>query len=318
MTKHKNPFGPKGWTPDRLGDLGGKTFLITGANSGTGFQAARTFLKAGARVVMLNRSIEKSQAAIATLKEEFGPHVDVRFVRTDLASLSSVREAADEVRSTVPRIDALICNAAIAQVPTQQFTADGFESMLGTNHYGHFLLCGLLFPRIERSGGRIVVVSSLGYNMGIKTIQFDDMNWDENYHQNKTYSQSKLAQMMFAYELQDRLAAAGKTNVEVYVCHPGASRTSLITTSGNLLTRVMFRLMSLSPMVQSAENGSWPQVMCATETGLKQRALHGPTGRMEMVGPVGQGTLHPHAYGKPVMSRLWTLSENETGFTWNL
>lgn len=311
-------FGPKGWTPERLGNLHGKTFLITGANAGAGFQAARTLLKKNAKVVMLNRSAEKSQAAVADLKKEFGTAADVSFIRMDLSVLASVREAAAEVLKTVPRIDALICNAAIAQVPTQKLTVDGFESMLGTNHYGHFLLCGLLFERIAVTKGRIVVVSSLGYNMGIKTIQFDDMNWDKNYHQNKTYSQSKLAQMMFAYELQDRLVDAGRTDVEVYVCHPGSSRTSLITTSGNLATRIMFGLMSLSPMVQSAEKGSWPEVMCATETGLEQRALYGPTGRMEFVGPVGKGTLHPHAHDKAVMTRLWDLSEKEVGFEWNL
>ncbi|PRY78961.1 NAD(P)-dependent dehydrogenase (short-subunit alcohol dehydrogenase family) [Yoonia maritima] len=311
-------FGSKGWTPERLGNLNGKTYLITGANAGAGFQAARTLLNKGAKVVMLNRSAQKSQAAVAELKNEFGASADVSFVRMDLASLSSVREAAAEVLKTAPQIDALICNAAIAQVPTQKLTEDGFESMLGTNHYGHFLLCGLLFERIEASKGRIVVVSSLGYNMGIKSIQLDDMNWDKNYHQNKTYSQSKLAQMMFAYELQDRLAAAGKSDVEVYVCHPGSSRTSLITTSGNLATRIMFRLMSLSPLVQSAEKGSWPEVMCATEEGLEQRALYGPTGRMEFVGPVGKGTLHPHAYDKAIMTKLWDISEKATGFNWRV
>lgn len=311
-------FGPGGWTPDRLGNLTGMTYAITGANAGAGFQAARTLLNKGGRVVMLNRSAAKSQPAVEALQEEFGSGADVRFIRMDLASFASVREAAAEVLKTVPQIDALICNAAIAQVPTQKFTTDGHESMLGTNHYGHFLLCGLLFERIAASKGRIVVVSSLGYNLGIKTIQFDDINWDRNYHQNKTYSQSKLAQMMFAYELQDRLVAAGRTDVEVYVCHPGSSRTSLITTSGNLVTRFLFGLMSLSPMVQSAEKGSWPEVMCATEDGLEQRALYGPTGRMEFVGPVGKGTLHPHAHDKPVMERLWDVSEKATGFAWEL
>ena len=178
-------FGPNGWTPERLGSLEGKTYLITGANSGTGFEATRTFLSKGARVVMLNRSAEKSNAAIANLKQEFGSDADVTFVRMDLADMASVRKAAAEVLDQVPRIDALICNAAIAQVPTQKFTVDGFESQLGTNHYGHFLLSGLLFERVEESKGRIVVVASLGYKMGIKTIQFDDMNWDKNYHQNK-------------------------------------------------------------------------------------------------------------------------------------
>ncbi|MFY0681202.1 MAG: SDR family oxidoreductase [Thalassovita sp.] len=313
----RTQFGPKGWLPERLGSLIGKTYLITGANAGAGFQAARTLLSKGAKVVMLNRSVEKSQSALAELKQEFGAEADVQFIHVDLAKLASVRAAASEVLQTVPRIDALICNAAIAQVPTQQLTIDGFESQLGTNHYGHFVLCGLLYPRIDQTAGRIVVVASLGYKMGIRTIQFDDMNWDKNYSANPVYSQSKLAQMMFAYELQDRIKAANG-QVQVYVCHPGSSATSLISTSGGLATRIAFYLMSLSPMVQSAEKGAYPEVMCATETGLDQRALYGPTGRMEWVGPVGQGTLEPHAYDKAVMVKLWDRSEAETGFDWPL
>ena len=310
-------FGPNGWSPDRLGPLAGKTYLITGANAGAGFQASRILLSKGAKVVMLNRSAEKSTVAIKDLKDEFGPRADVSFFRMDLAELASVRDAAAEVLGTVPRIDALICNAAIAQVPTRKRTVDGFESQLGTNHFGHFVLCGMLFDRIEETRGRIVVVASLGYKMGLRTIRFDDMNWDRNYSANPAYSQSKLAQMMFAYELQDRVKAVGK-NVEVYVCHPGSSATSLISTSGSLASRIVFGLMSLSPMVQSAERGAYPEVMCATEDGLQQRALYGPTGRMEWVGPVGKGTLEPHAYDKPVMARLWDRSEEETGFRWSL
>ncbi len=313
----KNQFGPQGWTPERLGSLAGKTYVITGANSGTGFEASRIFLSKGAKVVMLNRNPTKSTAAIENLKQEFGNDADVTFIRMDLAELDSVRKAAAEILEKVPYIDALICNAAIAQVPTQKFTKDGFESQLGTNHYGHFVLCGMLFDRIEASKGRIVVVASLGYKMGLRAIQFDDMNWDKNYNANSAYSQSKLAQMMFTYELQDRVRAA-KKNVELYVCHPGSSATSLISTSGSLTTRIVFRLLSLSPMVQSAEKGAYPEVMCATEDGLEQRALYGPTGRMEWVGPVGKGTLEPYAYDKAVMTKLWDRSEKETGYKWNL
>ncbi len=310
-------FGPDGWTPERIGSLAGKTYVITGTTSGTGFQATRILLSKGAKVVMLNRNPEKSATAIANLKEEFGEAADVTAFRMDLSNLASVRDAAQEVLKNVPQIDAIICNAAIAQVPKQQLTVDGFESQLGTNHYGHFLLCGLLFDRLAESRGRIVVVASLGYKMGLKTIQFDDMNWDKKYNANSAYSQSKLAQMMFAYELQDRARAAGK-GVEVYVCHPGSSATSLITTSGNLFMRFTFCLMTLSPIVQSAEKGSYPAIMCATEDGLEQRAFYGPTGKMEFVGPVGAGTLEPYAYDKDVMTRLWELSEKETGFNWSL
>jgi NAD(P)-dependent dehydrogenase (short-subunit alcohol dehydrogenase family) len=310
-------FGPAGWTPERLGSLVGKTYVITGGNAGAGFQASRILLSKGARVVMLNRNAGKSDAAVKDLKTEFGPEAEVGFVRMDLSELASVRAAAGEVLATVPRIDALICNAAIAQVPTRKLTVDGFESQLGTNHYGHFVLCGMLFDRVEESQGRIVVVASLGYNMGTRTIRFDDMNWDRNYSANPVYSQSKLAQMMFAYELQDRVRAAGKS-VDVYVCHPGASATSLIRTSGGFLTRVAWWLMTKSPMVQTAEKGAYPEVMCATEHGLEQRALYGPTGRMECVGPVGKGTLNPHAHDKAVMSRLWDVSEKATGFSWSV
>jgi len=310
-------FGPKGWTPEQLGSLAGKIFVITGANAGAGFQASRILLSKGAKVVMLNRNTDKSTAAIATLKQEFGSSADVTFIPMDLAVLDSVRQAAAEVLDKVPHIDALICNAAIAQVPTRRLTQDGFESQLGTNHYGHFVLCGGLFNRIEASQGRIVVVASLGYKMGLRTIQFDDINWDKNYSANPAYSQSKLAQMMFAYELQDRVNAANQT-IEVYVCHPGSSATSLIKTSGSLTTRLMFGLMSLSPMVQSAEKGAYPEVMCATQEGLEQRALYGPTGPMEWVGPVGKGTLESFAYDKSVMEKLWDRSEQETGFSWTV
>jgi len=313
---NKNQFGKKGWTPERLGSLKGKTFVITGANSGTGFEASKILLSKGAKVVMLNRNPKKSSDAIAALKQELGNNADVSFIRMDLAEQASVRKAAEEVLETVPRIDALICNGAIAQVPKQQFTVDGFESQLGVNHYGHFTLQGLLYPMIEKSKGRIVVVGSEGYKMGIKTIQFDDMNWDKNYHQNNTYCHSKLAQIMSVYELQDRLEKAGKTDVKVYACHPGSSATSLIKTSGNLMTRIMFGMMTLSPLVQTAEKGAYPELMCATEENLDQRGFYGPTGFMDFVGPVGDCVIAPHAVDKAVSKKLWDVTEKETGVTW--
>ncbi len=313
----KKKIGSKGWTPERIGSLNGKTYLITGANSGTGFEASKILLSKGAKVVMLNRNPKKSSDAIAALKQELGNNADVSFIRMDLAEMASVRKAAEEVLETVPRIDALICNGAIAQVPKQQITVDGFESQLGVNHYGHFLLQGLLYPRIEESKGRIVVVGSEGYKMGIKTIQFDDMNWDKNYHPNKVYSQSKLAQIMSVYELQDRIKKANK-DVKVYACHPGASATSLIKTSGSLMMRFTWFLMTLSPLVQSAEKGSYPELMCATEPNLDQKGFYGPTGRNYWAGPVGECELEPHAVNKPVAKKLWKLSEKETDCTWNL
>ena len=311
-----NRFGPKGWTPERLGPLEGKTYVITGANAGAGFQATRVFLSKDARVVMLNRSPEKSASAIEALKQEFGPDVDVSFVRMDLAVLDSVREAAAKVKARVSHIDALICNAAIAQVAKQEITVDGFESQLGVNHFGHFLLCGLLFERVEASGGRIVVVGSNAYKMGLKRIQFEDLNFDENYTAWNAYAQSKLAQMMFAYELQRRIQAAG-SSAQVQVCHPGASRTNLLKDTASRFNKILWAISS-RVIAQSAEKGSWPEVMCATEEGLDSEALYGPTKRAEMVGPIGECPLEDHVLDRDAAARLWELSEEKTASSWSL
>lgn len=313
-----NQFGKQGWTKDRIKDLSGKTFVITGTTSGTGFEATRILLSKGAKVLMLNRNPQKSENTMATLKREFGNDIDVLNITMDLAEQDSVKRGAEEVLKSVSQIDALMCNAAIAQVPSQKFTVDGFESQLGVNHYGNFLLQALLYPRIEESNGRIVVVGSMGYNLGIKTIQFDDMNWDKNYNPNSVYSQSKLAQIMCVYELQDRLKNAGKTNVKVYACHPGASRTSLIKTSGSLMTRFVWQLMKWSPFVQSAERGAYPELMCATEPDLDQSGFYGPTGRNYWTGPVGECKLEPHAKDKAVAKKLWEVSEEAIGLKWSI
>ncbi len=313
-----NQFGKNGWTPDRIENLNGKTFVITGTTSGTGFEAAKILLSKGAKLVMLNRNPQKSADTIATLKQELGNAIEVTAIKMDLSEQASVKEAAHEVLKTVSQIDALICNAAIAQVPKQTLTVDGWESQMGTNYFGNFTLQALLFPLIEKSKGRIVTVGSMGYDMGIKTIKFDDLNWNKEYTPNNAYSQSKLAQIMTIYELQDRLAAAGKTEVKAYACHPGSSRTNLINSSGSFMMKFIFNLMKLSPLTQSAEKGAYPQLMCATEPDLDQNGFYGPTGRNFWTGPVGAHKLEPHAKDKTVAKRLWELSEKETGVKWNI
>ncbi|WKT60447.1 SDR family oxidoreductase [Microbulbifer thermotolerans] len=307
-------FGPNGWTPERLSSLKGKTFVITGATAGAGFEATRVLLSKGTKVVMMNRNADKSAAAIARLKQELGTDAQVTFVQMDLAVLDSVREAAAKIMARVHRIDALICNAAIAQVARQEITVDGFESQLGVNHFGHFLLCGLLFERIEASGGRIVVVGSNAYKMGLKRIQFEDLNFDKKYTPWNAYAQSKLAQMMFAYELQRRVEAAGK-RTRVLVCHPGAARTNLLKDTAGPLQKALWAVLSL--LAQSAEKGAWPEVMCATEEGLEPAKLYGPT-RFEMVGPVGECPLEELALNREMAAKLWTLSEQKTSLRWAL
>jgi NAD(P)-dependent dehydrogenase (short-subunit alcohol dehydrogenase family) len=310
-------FGNKGWTPERIGSLKGKTYVITGTTSGTGFEAARILLSKGAKVVMLNRNAKKSTNTIDVLKQKLGNEIDVLAIKMDLSDQASVKKAAAEVLKKVDRIDALMCNGAIAQVPKRVIIENGWESQMGVNYFGHFTLQALLFPLIEKSKGRIVTVGSMGYNMGLKTINFDDMNWEKGYNANTAYSQSKLAQIMTIYELQDRLEKAGKTDVKAYACHPGSSRTSLISTSGSLTMKIIFGLMKLSPLTQPAENGAYPELMCATEENLDQKAFYGPTGRSNWVGPVGAHHLETHAKDKAVASRLWDHSEKETGVKWN-
>lgn len=316
MNPNDNPFGPAGWTPERLGDLTGKTYVITGANAGAGFEATRVLLSKGARVVMLNRNPAKSSAALEELKKEFGADARASFIQMDLAVLGSVRAAAAAVLEQHAQIDALICNAAIAQVAKQEITVDGFESQLGVNHLGHFLLCGLLFDRIEESQGRIVVVGSNAYKMGLKRIQFEDINFDKRYSAWNAYAQSKLAQMVFAYELERRAQAAGK-NVSVQVCHPGGSRTNLLNDTASAFNRIVWSISSRI-IAQSAEKGSWPEVMCATEEGLNPETLYGPTRRMDMVGPIGECRLEAHALDREMAARLWTLSEEKTSLRWSV
>lgn len=309
----KYKFPPKGWTPNRLGSLEGKTFLITGANSGTGFQAARTFLGKGAKVVMLNRNPDRTSVALDTLRKEFGADADVSFVRLDLGSLDSVREAASAILEQEPVIDALICNAAIAHMPVRELTPEGFEAHFGTNHLGHFLLCGLLFKRIDASAGRIVMVGSKGYKWGAKRIYFENLDLDGIYDPHNSYQQSKLAQVMFGYELQRRAQESGCQSI-VQVCHPGASRTSLLDDTAGLGLRLIWAVMSV--FAQSAEKGAWSQILCAAEKDVEENRMYAPT-RNEMVGPIDEVPIHSCALDTQAAAKLWAISEERTGLTWS-
>lgn len=310
----KYKYAPRGWNPDRLGSLEGKTYLITGANTGTGFQAARTFLGKGASVVMLNRNPDRTADALNTLKQEFGGEAKVTFIRTDLGSLESVRIAATEILETHARIDALICNAAIAHMPSQELTVDGLEAQFGTNHLGHFLLCGLLFDRIEDSAGRIVMVGSKGYKWGAKRIYFENLNLDGIYDPHNSYYQSKLAQVMFGYDLQRRAKAAGK-KIQIQICHPGASRTNLLNDTASLTLRMVWAVMSI--FAQSAEKGSWPETLCAAEEDVEDNKMYAPT-RNEMVGPIDEVPIDHCALDQAAAAKLWAISEEKAGLNWSL
>ena len=309
-----NVFGPKGWTPERVGDLKGKTFVITGANAGAGYEASKILLSKHASVVMLNRNEEKSRIAMNSLKAEING-ADIRFIRMDLADLASVRKAAERVNAEVPHIDAFISNAAIAQVAKRQLTKDGFENQFGINHLGHFLLTRLIFDRIVESKGRIVVVGSNGHKMGLKRIQFDDLHFKKNYGAHVAYCHSKFAQMMFAYELERRVKGAGLP-ISVHVCHPGMAKTTLAEEESAGITKLLLKIAS--PFAQSAERGAWPEILCATENDLKEAAYYGPTKRGEMMGPVGESTLETSVLDGNQARELWATSEKATGSDWKI
>ena len=310
-------FGPHGWTPDRIQDLTGKTYVITGTTSGTGYEAARILLSKGARVLMLNRNPQKAQETLTQLKA-LGLDKQAVNITMDLSEQLSVKEAASKVLNQTDRIDALICNAAIAQVPSRKLTREGWESQMGVNHFGHFTLQALLFPKLEKSMGRIVSVGSMGYDMGLKTIKFDDLNWAEGYTPNNAYSQSKLAQIMTSYELQRRLDESDNCTVKAYACHPGSSRTNLINASGTVMMKLIFGIMKRTSLTQPATNGAYPALMCATEPELDPEGFYGPTGRNFWVGPVGSHELKPHAKDLVLAKRLWERSIQETGVSWTL
>lgn len=308
-----NPFGAQGWTPERMQSVAGKTYVITGANAGAGYEATKLLAKHGAEVIMACRNEVKAKAAIESIRSEVAD-AKLAFVELDLESLKATRSGAERILAAAEKIDALVCNAAIAQVAKQEITADGFESQLGVNHYGHFLLCGLLYDRVKESQGRIVVVGSTGYAMGIKRIPFEDMNWDAKYNPMNAYCASKLAQMMFAYELQRRVNASDD-EVQVHVCHPGAARTELSKEEANLMTKIVFAIFS--PLAQSAEKGSWPEALCLVEDDLQPERFYGPTQRANMVGIIGETPLEEHVLDQEAAAQLWTVSEQATGLAWS-
>ena len=195
MADRVSKLGVFNWKPDRLPDLSGKNYLITGGNSGIGFEAAKMLGKAGANIGIACRSTKKGQEALKKLASSVKG--DLSLIKLDLADLASVKEAAKEAKKRYKSLDGLINNAGIMQTP-QLETADGFEMQLGTNHLGHFLWTGLLFDLVEKAEGRIVTVSSLAHKFG--QIYFDDLMLSDNYTPTRAYCQSKLANLMFSME----------------------------------------------------------------------------------------------------------------------
>lgn len=306
----------KNWTPERLADQTGKTFVITGANSGIGFQASKRLVNAGARVIMLCRNLEKANAAAGDLQRSASEAGTVDVVQMDLASLDSVRSAAASVLETAPKIDALINNAGIMFPPRRTATEDGFELQFGVNHLGHFLLTGLLKDRVIESEGRFVTVSSLAHKVGLRRIRFKDPNWESGYQAALAYGQSKLANAMFGYELNRRLEAAGSVS-RSFICHPGYSSTNLQSTGPGRFAALMMIPANLI-LAQSADRGGWPILLSATDPDAEGGAYYGPRQFREMRGAVGACNMIAPAKDKAAAAKLWALSEQAVDLSWSV
>ncbi|HSV66482.1 MAG TPA: oxidoreductase [Mycobacteriales bacterium] len=283
------------WTSADIPDQHGRTVVVTGANSGIGAVTARTLARAGALVILACRDTAKGERAAATMSGR----TEVR--RLDLADLSSVREFAEGVDGPV---DVLVNNAGVMAVP-RRTTADGFELQIGTNHLGPFALTGLLLGRIR---GRVVTVASSAHHIG--RIRLDDLNWERGrYRRWSVYGQSKLANLLFTYELQRRLAAVGSP-VEAMAAHPGYAATNLQSHTESIQDRIMSIGNRL--FAQSDEMGALPALYATTEPGLPGGSYVGPSRWMQTRG-------HPTIVGSSSTSRnvelagaLWDLSEELT------
>ena len=286
-------------------DQTGKTFFITGANTGLGFEATRALTRKGARVLMGCRSAEKAAAAETRIRDE-NPAADVSVVNIDLGDLASIAEAAQVVMQE-PRLDGLLNNAGI-MFPPKAFTKDGFESQLGVNHLGAFALTGHLLPKLEDTPhSRVVAVSSNGHKPG--KIHFDDLNAEKSYNKYRRYFQSKLANLMFTYELDRRLSAKGSGTIAV-AAHPGGSMTELGRHLG-LLYRVME--VPMSPFLNTAEAGAWPLLLAVSAPGVEGGQYFGPGTLGELKGPARQVKSTELSRDPDAAQRLWEISIEMTG-----
>lgn len=294
------------WTEQDIPDQSGRVAIVTGANTGLGFETARMLAERGATVVLAVRNVEKGRQAAGRISG------DVAVQALDLTSLDSIRSAAADLRATYPRIDLLINNAGVMYTPPQR-TADGFELQFGTNHLGHFALTGLLLDRLlPVPGSRVVTVSSTGHRIRA-AIHFDDLQWERSYSRVGAYGQSKLANLLFTYELQRRLAPYG-TTIAV-AAHPGVSNTELARNTPALLRLPITWLAPL--LTQDADMGALPTLRAATDPAVTGGQYYGPGGRGEISGYPKPVTSSPASHDQAVQQRLWTVSEELTGVTFS-
>jgi len=290
------------WCEGDIPDQTGRVAVVTGANSGIGFETARALAGKGARVVLACRDEARGRAAEQRLGREV-PGADARFEPLDLGSLDSIRAFAEKLAATEPRLDLLINNAGV-MIPPYGRTADGFETQLGTNHLGHFALTGRLLDRIRATAGaRVVSVSSLAHFIG--AIDFDDLQSERSYSASRAYGQSKLANLLFTRELDRRLRRAG-IDALAAAAHPGSTRTALQRHSGAMESLV--RVFSQLP-----PEGALPTLYAATAPDVRGGEYFGPSGFMGCLGPPDRARSSGRSKDMALAQRLWDVSEQLTG-----
>lgn len=294
------------WTFDDIPDQTGRAVVVTGANTGIGFETARMLARKGARVVLACRDQSKGEAAVRAITAA-NPKGTATFAPLDLADLDSVAAFAVAFEAGNGRLDLLVNNAGV-MVPPLGRTSQGFELQFGTNHLGHFALTGRLLPLLERTrGARVVVVASMAQSSG--RIDLDDLNWERRpYAAGAAYAQSKLANMMFALELHRRLTAAG-SGLRVTAAHPGWTATDLGRTSG-ALARFAGHVIGMKP-----RNGALPTLRAGTDPAAESGSYWGPAGMFGMRGPPVRDRATARATNTAVAQRLWAESEKLTGVT---
>jgi len=298
------------WTPRQMPPQQERLAIVTGANSGIGYQAARYLSRAGATVILACRNQEKGEAARAKIvSENAAARVELRVL--DVADLDSVRSFAAEFANEGRALDLLINNAGVMAIPERRMTPQGFEMQFGTNHLGHFALTGLLLPALLRQpNSRVVTVASIAHKGG--RLNFDDLNAERSYDPRGAYQQSKLANLVFGLEFDRRLRARSADTASL-IAHPGVAVTNIV--SNGMGSGVKGRIVgALLPLVaQSDDRGAWPLLYAATSPQARGGGYYGPDGIAEIKGTPVEVKPKPHALDPAAGKRLWEISETLTG-----
>jgi len=307
------------WTVRDIPPQQGRLAVITGATGGLGYETALALAGSGAKVVLTGRSAAKGEAALTAI-HAIHPAADIQYADLDLASLASVKAFADRFSSEHPALDLLINNAGVMVPPVRHTTVDGFELQFGVNYLSHFALTAQLLPLLRQAAAPRVVNLSSGAHRMQAAIHFDDLQWQKTYKPWPAYAQSKLAMIMFAFELQRRSDANG-WGLMSNAAHPGYARTGL-QSKGPSLGKTgpsLFDYVSkvLEPIAsQSAADGALPTLFAATSPDARPGGYYGPQKFGELKGPVGSAVVGKEAQDAAVGARLWTVSEELTGAGW--